>query len=920
MISMVDHHLFRRLLFAVLLLSAVAHSQPDLALAVRAPASDVAPRQTVNLVVVLENRSEGTWEGLLQTDLPPGWRLLIPPAPASLAPGESVSQVLTLLVPRNADAGVHVVSVRAASSAQAEARITVSALAELKAVVLQAPELVVANPYKVTFLLSNGGNLGADLTLSVDDNLGLPLVLQAEEISLPAGETREVVVSVDVPADLSSSAVHRLTLTAEDKGGQKPSSGSAALHAMAVATVDLIPLRSNAASAYHTFPLRLEASAQASLRQLADGPPLALDRAEVRLSGEGKLWDRQPGTLRLQLGTGSGSQQQRALLEYRSEEFRVALGRQRIVPTPLFPQYRGIGLSVGAAIWPTSALRMTADGFVLAGENESNFGVSSELTLEESLRGSLQLAATEEDTHFGMRWQILADPASASPPVRVSDLDVGYAVRVNGTGQQGRALWLAGGVAAGPLDLEVGFKAREGSYADQDVDSTALSVDFALGFGALYPSDLSVRYRANRSYALGSLIYGPRPLERYDGRLEVELDGTLAGTELGLEYLLESQENLLVPDSHRRLDRFSVSIGTFFEADEQLQQRIALTKESDPSFQRPRYSVTYVAGLRTPSLGGNLTSEVDLRYSMEQHSFSRLDVGTEWSGPLQAEFELRAAGRFGLVGDRVTELEVEGRYAPDDKRRLTVELLGTLYRSRSAALKLKLAFVHAFDVAVTPLSTVGSVAGRIVDAEGNPLERLVVRIAGRSAATQQDGTFLFPAVPEGTHQLTVHPDTLSRSQLTLPATPLSVQVDAGSELRVELRVVEAARLQGSIRFVVPERKEDDVVYGMGRPEEESGLVSGILLELTNGETVVRAVSDKQGSFQFAGLPPGRWRLAPVANHLPDLYRIAPSERTLDLVSGVNEVVFELLPAARPIRIFEGGVVESGEETTGGSDE
>ncbi|MEX2542112.1 MAG: NEW3 domain-containing protein [Trueperaceae bacterium] len=897
-------------LMSVFLVVGIVDSQANLNLTALAPPTELAPRQTANLVLMAGNIGDDAWNGTLEPQLPAGWRLLVPPVRMTLAPGETTTEVFSLLVPQHAEAGSYTITVlalggEAANSVDFEVRVV--AVADVEVLLLDAPGVVVAGDYTAVFAVRNGGNATAALRLTAEDNLGLRLELEVEEIHLEAGETREIAVRVGVPSDLSRSEVHLLTLRAEGMDMQPQSLGG-----VAEATVDLIPHESDVSSARHSFPLKLTSTSSINLGQLGGDPAAAVQRATIEVDGQGKLWDRQPGAFRIRLGTGLGSAQHRALLEYRHDEFRISLGRQSISPAPLFPELPGVGVSAKAELWPINVLRFSAEAFMLAGESGAGFGGSARFTLEESLRASAQIMTVDGESHFGTRWQLLPKPNSASPAARALDLEVEYAGRQDASGQAGRALWLGGGIAEGPLDLDVGFRARESGYDDEQSDRSTFSAAASISFGVNFPSNLEISYRLDSEYRTGTMWFPPRVIEQQDSRVEIGFDGTIAGADLGLEYTHEYRATIGETSRESQDDEVSVSVGTFLD-DTQLQQRIDLRRRSGTAVDGARYSYSYSAGARSPAAGGKLTSEVELGYSRDERSFTSLNLRTAWSGAVTPDLEVIAGGDWGLVGDRVLRLDLEGRYVPDAARKLTITMGGNLYRSRSAGLTLRLAYSHDIDVPLGPLSTVGSVSGTVVDANGEPLDLRVLRVAGRSAVTQEDGSYLFPAVPEGTHQLIVHPDSLARRELTVPASPLPLEVQAGSNVQVDFRIVDAARLRGQVSFVVPAGGENTAVYGIGRPEREAELVSGILLELRGGQSVRRATSDGRGRFEFGRLPPGEWRLVATAPHLSDLYQLEPAEQTIDLTSGENTVVIELRPQERPIRFFEGGVVGDGEE-------
>jgi len=84
----------------------------------------------------------------------------------------------------------------------------------------------------------------------------------------------------------------------------------------------------------------------------------------------------------------------------------------------------------------------------------------------------------------------------------------------------------------------------------------------------------------------------------------------------------------------------------------------------------------------------------------------------------------------------------------------------------------------------------------------------------------------------------------------------------------------------------------------------------VLVELSNGEEVIRYLTDQNGKFLFESLRPGKWHLKVYDNNLPPYYYLETGEEDITLNSGQTmELVIKVLPLARKIKFIDNGVIQ-----------
>ncbi len=98
-------------------------------------------------------------------------------------------------------------------------------------------------------------------------------------------------------------------------------------------------------------------------------------------------------------------------------------------------------------------------------------------------------------------------------------------------------------------------------------------------------------------------------------------------------------------------------------------------------------------------------------------------------------------------------------------------------------------------------------------------------------------------------------------------------------------------------------EEDDETKGRG--------LAGTLVEITEGQEVLRQLTDEEGRFSFEDIRPGRWELKIRDYHLPTHHYLEQDEFQVELKPGEQkEVEVRVLPRLRPIQIIDEGEIEA----------
>lgn len=199
------------------------------------------------------------------------------------------------------------------------------------------------------------------------------------------------------------------------------------------------------------------------------------------------------------------------------------------------------------------------------------------------------------------------------------------------------------------------------------------------------------------------------------------------------------------------------------------------------------------------------------------------------------------------------------------------------------------------------LTTSGQIRGRVLDEQGKGIENVLLDAGGSAAVTDNEGSFLFPALKPAVTFLQVDRTSIGLDRVTLQPIPMEIAVRGGEESYVELNVVRSSTISATVLLFGP--KQGDTTSTMVQLQEQAG----VFFELASGSEIFRRVSDNRGRFVFNDLRPGRWELKAVGGNVPLYHNFEKESFVFELKPGSLEVpVFKIQPRKRQIRIIQEG--------------
>ena len=819
-----------------------------------------------------------------EVDSPPGLPTVYDTNPYQLQPGERVSRLVTVMVPRVLEAGQYSFGFRIRTgnggvSRVLEQRLTVAPKVEVVVERIESSGILrPGETHIATFRLENRGNTVVTLTLEAKATQGLTATPGASSVTLRPGARREVPVSVPIPEKWGDARNVKVQLDAAILHAGTRTLTSSSSEARVV-----VPRR--ARLAYH----RLPASVSTGAGGLNAGPFGWEPYIHTEVLASGPLRQGGPGRLNLEFRTPTSTSQQaslvqrdRYLMEFSTPGFAVSVGDlSGSSPSLISGSVFGFGAQAAVRL---RAIEVNA----YRAENRYSFLGETELG------GGLQFRPVRS---FTAGFHVLDRASSLSP---------GTAMLFSARVSPGDYLSVAGELGAGTSDLFPGNPkamaagvqlntrpinfSGQFSHADRFYPSNRSNQSSANAFLALRPSQ---RTTASANYffsRFGGLGLGdesaPWSLDSHTGLAEI-------GYDLSTRFRVQGGYDLRGRAVARAGSRawqhlgFAELTGRFGQLSISGRPMAGLTlpPAADPV---PVYGGAVSA--RVSGLAGRLRLGGSIRHlegpfgasvaADRNARNSSVSVTTSFGFTARSTLSIAASasrsrfrgyqahgmlGQFSLDhrfswGHQIALTAMASQFASGgvDSRpfyevafRYTIPLQLPLHRSRDT----------------------GLVSGRLVESlSGGPIPDAALFLGSSATLTTADGRFNLPFVEAGEHAFRLQPQQGGNDYVLQDQRQLSVR--GGRRLETELVAVRAASLFGTVSI--------EALRDQGIPE---GTAAGVLIRLSGPETRV-TVTDGDGAFRFPGLPSGSYvvEIAPESTGgLPVRegraeVRLAPGER------------------------------------------
>lgn len=864
------------------------------------------------LTVVFPIRNSSVRPRRLETAplLPPSWRLLSGGGPVELAAGTTGTVFVQVHVPGAAAPGEYEIGLgirEPGGSRDPEVhtiRVRVATRHAIEVVALDAPRLALAGSgYTARFIVRNRGNARARVHVEALEHAGYVATPEWRDAELEAGAAREVTVGVQTSADRPRVLRHLVELHA--RAARTDRADSAAAVAAASTSVLVIPPNDvHGGARFHELPLEARVLVTPGYGRGGQGTLVTGE-----LSGSGPVADGSATRATFRVRASHDDVNGRRP----DDEYMIAIDHQRA------------GIRIGDGVYRLSTLTEPGrPGLGTAVRAQvGDLGVHAIAARNRHLEGAPLVVGA------GASYRVGAFASAGANVLRRTGAD---AATIGGLHLQSHALPLAN------ADVEIAQDA--GAAAARAISASLSGANERLSY-ALQHLDVPLAYP---SVFAGMQSDAATAALRLVGPLRVHASATSqrtsrptgpwqhgAGTVRSMEVGLGLGNSLTIAHSRTRVAH-DTTTGAADGAESMF--RVHLRGAVGPLTVSANALAGRVERQEGPSTASELAAQASLRIG------GRASLAGSVQHTTGARWNTRAA-------QVVSTATVRAMLSPISN--LAIDLGASASRRRApvhhdflaidGAVRYRTPFGHTVSLAartqssgtlgalVQPVFQLGyavplgipvgqsrqgsRMVGRIYDSEtGKGIPNAVVVVGEQMALTDAEGRLAMNGLPAGAHQVQLQLPGAVSDRVPLQSTPLLVATAPGPPVRVEIPMVRAARITGTVRRLAPpsEAQWD----GARATLSDVASMPGLVVTLSRDGEVQRRVTDADGVFDAVGLRPGQWTIAVDPADLPAHHYLDTPTQTVELSPGQQVATdFRVLPRKRTVVMIDQAVVTAG---------
>jgi hypothetical protein len=423
----------------------------------------------------------------------------------------------------------------------------------------------------------------------------------------------------------------------------------------------------------------------------------ALSWVWLELSGAGKLWDEDAGSLRLSLSNDLRFGTPYNFLEYRHPDFRVRLGDGNASISPLVRGGSGFGMDLEGSLQLESDLSFGARALTYTSSAGSRWGLRVSAATSGGGEASANLLTWPGEPDALISGRLRLSPEAEGFPA--FNLDLEYGMRLSAPSVHS-ALNMNASLGEGPNRVSASYRQIEAGYRDAASDEHRLDLSGGLQLSDTPELRASVRLRQEARY--GAEHFQDEP-EHYS----LHLHGTLSGRGKDVSFSLRHDNlnevnNAQGTSRQTNTLRFNLELPLTTELG--LQQSLRWEQERHSEEGQSQDVLSYSAVIDLEALEGFLQPRLDLAYGVQEDALDTLGLGADWLGQVTDAFLLYASSGFYIVGDELLYLSAGGYYQFDSGQALDFNASVYLYRPYEPALQLSLGYNLPFEVPLSQLS------------------------------------------------------------------------------------------------------------------------------------------------------------------------------------------------------------------------
>lgn len=227
---------------------------------------------------------------------------------------------------------------------------------------------------------------------------------------------------------------------------------------------------------------------------------------------------------------------------------------------------------------------------------------------------------------------------------------------------------------------------------------------------------------------------------------------------------------------------------------------------------------------------------------------------------------------------------------------LTFRSFYTIFRQQTEnpEFTLSATYTYHFGVPVKQVIKAGDVKGRISNDNNAPVEGMIVSLLNKTAITDKNGEFWFRSVMPGMQLLSIDRSKMGVEEITNIPTPIKIEVIEDRETAISFTITRGAKLNGRIVAQSDNTTKDISILNLQH----------IAVELKNEFEQFRISIQKDGSFSFPIIRPGKWIFKIYPNTLPAGFEAENTEFTLDFSPGDRKELEIIIKPKKRTIIFK----------------
>ena len=890
---------------------------------------EAEPKSVITAAFRVTNISCLEQQFIADLELPEGWKIITREFPFSLSENQTEIKLVSFHIPSFALAGKYNLTYRVHSrdnpsiSDLYSFTVVVMSVRKLDIKVIKKTDYAIAGEtYSILYLVKNWSNQTEEFRIEISNHDDLELEIDTYEYLLKAGESIEIPVKIKSDENVKKQIKQVIYAKLLSKGKEE-------VMAMVSSQVIIIPKNIKRSLPYRYFPL------YTSIRAFSTFDTKEKYGYQFDVKGEGELDEKGKKNLAFHIRSPSAygksvlAKYDEYNIHYYTDIYGIKLGDFRYSLSNLTENSR-YGRGVEGSV--------KFNRFRIGGYYEKSrwmFGPTREITgfvdffiNKNNIIGINYLNKKEEEQ--------VNDIYSVEGNFRVlKDTDIKLETAFsnkNKDTEYSHLLDLSGLEKGFAYSLRYIYATRDfpGYYRDTKYVTANVSIP------VINKLRLSGRIQnQKRNFELDTTRYSAPYTKQYSFGLNYNLRSSLRLSFLARKrssedrlpaHLFDYDENGFVFQMDSRFNYFGFSFYT------NLGETYNNITDKISSMSRYRFS---------SSLYVNKCQKYNIYAMYDESSIYRIDNSKRWT--VGADCDITVSNKFYLSLRYKTNASTEDYYTNRDllegyirykfpnNHRISLQCRQTLLKNSVDKKETAIMFNYQapFNIPIGLKTYVGSVSGQVNNMETNqPLKNVVVRLNNFSVVTNDKGKFKFPVLNPGKYLLSIDRATIGLDKLTVPDTPITLEVQPMEEKEIEINIVTGAAIAGKINIFKYIGKEDSLYnkqiiiennqnsqrkyYLVGEGKDGSSLyrnggVPNIIVEIQKGDKVLRNITDALGRFEFRELEPGTWRIKLYDDNLPPYHKFEKEVSNVELNPGENkEIQLRVFQIKRKIRFKNSG--------------